>query len=137
MAKKTGIDALTPAINRILKDYCGEVEESVQKTIKSITRQGARAVREEAMKTFGTKGGKYTYAKGWTSRTETGKHSAQGIIYNEDVPRLPHLLEYGHDIKWYDGYALRDGGRVSGRPHIIPVEEKLADQLEREVINNL
>ena len=129
MAKKTGIDALSPAINRILKDYCGEVEESVQKTIKSMTRQGARAVREEAIKTFGTKNGRHRYAKGWTSRTETGKHSTQGIIYNKDVPGLPHLLEHGH--------ALRGGGRVSGREHIAPVEEILADQIEREVINNL
>ena len=62
-------------------------------------------------------GGTGKYAEGWTSRFETERFSAQGIIYNKDVPGLPHLLEHGH--------AKRGGGRVPGREHVAPVEQIL------------
>ena len=41
------------------------------------------------------------------------------------VPGLPHLLEYGH--------AKRGGGRVPGRAHIKPVEDKITKDFERKV----
>ena len=65
------------------------------------------------------------YGKGWTSQFETGRLSYQGVIYNKDLPGLPHLLEHGH--------AKRGGGRVDGRVHIKPVEDEIVKKFEKEV----
>ena len=101
----------------VLKNYSGEVTEATKESVAEVVKWGKKAVSEEARANFkGTR-----YAKGWTSLIETGRLSAQGTVYNADVPGLPHLLEHGH--------AKRGGGRVSGRIHIAPVNEQMIDMV--------
>jgi len=119
---KTSIDKFSAAIHDILEEYGDELHENVAEAAKAVTKKGAQAVRQAAASSFGGSG---KYAKGWTSRFETGRLSAQGVIYNKDVPGLPHLLENGH--------AKRGGGRVAGRTHIKPVEEKIIEEFEKAV----
>lgn len=126
MAKKTSIDRLGAAIHDILAEYGDDVQENLADAVKRVTKKGAQAVKAAARSTFGGTG---EYAAGWTSRTETGRLSAQGVIYNADVPGLPHLLENGH--------ANRDGGRTPGREHIKPVEETIVQEFEAEVKKGL
>lgn len=126
MAKKTSIDKLSAAIQDILAEYGDDVQENLADAVKRVTKKGAQAVKAAARSTFGGTG---EYAAGWTSRTETGCLSAQGVIYNADVPGLPHLLENGH--------ANRDGGRTPGREHIKPVEETIVQEFEAEVKKGL
>ena len=116
------MDKLEASINKILNEYADNLQENVGKLAKEFAKQGAKTVSAEARAKFGGTG---KYASGWTSRYETGRYSAQGIIYNKDVPGLPHLLENPH--------ALRNGGRTSGRTHIAPVEEKVVQEFERAV----
>ena len=121
MARVITIDQFASSIHDILEKYGDEINENMEAAVKAVSRKGAQAVKSAASSTFnGTK-----YANGWTSRTETGRMSAQGTIYNRTVPGLPHLLENGH--------AMRGGGRVAGRPHIKPVEEKIIQEFEQEV----
>lgn len=121
MARLITIDQFASSIHDILEKYGDEINENMEEAVKTVSRKGAQAVKSAASSTFN--GNKY--ASGWTSKTETGRMSAQGTIYNRTVPGLPHLLENGH--------AMRGGGRVAGRPHIKPVEEKIIQEFEQEV----
>ena len=125
MAKKIPVDRLSAEINKILTEYGNEVQENVDDAARRVTKAGAKAVRGNAQSTFRIGNGEKNYAKGWTSKFETGRLSAQGIIYNKDLPGLPHLLEHGH--------ANRNGGRTPGRAHIAPVEQKIIEDFEKAV----
>lgn len=127
MAKKTPIDKLAQSINKVLKEYEDSVVKDTGELTKKFAQKGAQAVRNEAQ-SHGW--GEHTgYDKGWTSRFETGRLSSQGIIYNQKVPGLAHLLENGH--------AKRNGGRVAGVAHIAPVEEKIAEEFYKAVKESL
>lgn len=126
MAKKTPVDKLASAIGDVLEYYGEELQENIAEAVKSVSKKGAQAVKQAAQQTFGGTG---TYARGWTSRTETGRVSAQGIIYNSTVPGFPHLLEHG--------YAKRGGGRVPGRAHIKPVEDEIVKDFIKAVTKSV
>lgn len=126
MAKKVPLERLADTITKVLDEYTQDVTMTVKDVSKRLTKEGTKAVKAGARSTFGGTG---KYAAGWTSQFETGRFSAQGIIYNEKVPGLPHLLENGH--------AKRGGGRVAGRAHIKPVEEQISqamiEAVERDI----
>ena len=126
MAKKIPIDRLSAEINKILTEYGEEVQENVDEAAQRVTKAGVKAVKGNASGSFGGTG---KYAKGWTSTAQTGRLSAQGTIYNQDLPGLPHLLEFGH--------ANRGGGRTAGRAHIAPVEAALIKEFESKVKSKL
>lgn len=123
MAKKVPVDRLGAEIARILRDYGDEVSANMDEAVQKVTRAGAKALRAESKRTFPKGTGRY--AKGWKSRIETGKRTKQGVIYNADLPGLPHLLEFGH--------ANRNGGRTPGRVHIKTIEDQVTAQFTREV----
>lgn len=126
MAKSLQPDKLAKEIDKILEKYGDDVKANVAEITKEFAKKGAKAVSASAKQNFGGSG---KYAAGWTSRFESGRVSAQGTIYNKDTPGLPHLLENGH--------AKRGGGRVSGRPHISPVEEQLVKEYTEAVKKKL
>lgn len=122
MARKTPVDKLSAEIGDILAEYGQDVEAEMEEAVKKVSKAGAKALRSKAKQTFRGSG---AYAKGWTSTVETGGHSAQGVIYNKDLPGLPHLLEHGH--------LNRDGSRTPGRAHISVIEEQIIQDFTLEV----
>lgn len=126
MAKRTPIDKLTQEVDKILQEYGDDVQDNLDEIVSDLTKQGAKTLRSQSRSTFGGSG---KYASGWTSKTETGRVSRQGTIYNQRVPGLPHLLEHGH--------ANRGGGRTPGRVHISTVEQALIKEFESKVKNKL
>lgn len=126
-SKKAPVDRLSAEIKGILDEYADEVAGGVGEAVKKVTRAGAKALRAEAKQKFPNGSGRY--AKGWKSRIETGKRTKLGLIYNADLPGLPHLLEHGH--------ANRNGGRTPGRAHIQPVEDQIIKDFETEVRREL
>jgi len=126
MARVVPIDRLAAEVEKILQDYGEDVQQNLNEITSAMAKKGAQTLRSQSRGTFGGTG---KYAKGWTSKTETGRMSAQGTIYNGSVPGLPHLLEHGH--------ANRGGGRTPGREHIKPVEEALIKEYEQKVKSKL
>lgn len=124
--KKAPSDRLASEIKGILAEYQVSVTEEVREAVKKVTSAGAKALRAESKRAFGGSG---RYAKGWKSRLVTGARTKQGIIYNADVPGLPHLLEYGH--------ANRNGGRTPGRIHIKTIEDQIVNEFEKEVVSGI
>lgn len=119
-------DQLSAAVDQILEKYGDDVQGNMDGIVKDITKQGVKMLKSQARSAVGGTG---KYAAGWTSKFETGRVSAQGTLYNKDLPGLPHLLEHGH--------ANRDGGRTAGRVHIAPVEEQLIKEFESKVKSKL
>lgn len=114
-------------LDKILYDYGMSVDKDLRELAKKFSQKGAKEVKAASKRTFNGTG---EYASGWKSQlTEPVRYSVQGIIYNAWTPGLPHLLEHGH--------AKRNGGRVPGRAHIAPVEEKLVKEFEKAVKNDL
>lgn len=119
MAKKLkGVAGLADEIENILKDYGEEIDKCLSDAVKEVTKAGAKAIKQEAQSKFGGTG---EYAKGWTTKITDKRSGSEGVIYNKK-PGLPHLLEKGH--------AKRGGGRIAGRPHIKPVEDKIIKDFE-------
>lgn len=126
MAKRVPIDRLADEVEKILTEYGDNVQENLGDIVKQMSKKGAQTLRSQSRGAFGGTG---KYAKGWTSTAQTGRLSAQGTIYNQALPGLPHLLEHGH--------ANRGGGRTAGRAHIAPVEEALIREFEQKVKSKL
>ena len=133
MGKKVTLENLGAEVEKILKKYEGEVEENLDIVTRKIGQKGAQALRNESLNAFpDSKRHKKRYGATWTSRVEKTRLTTKVVIYNSQAG-LPHLLENGH--------ALVAGGRkagfVEGRTHIEPIEKKLVEEYQQEVINRL
>lgn len=133
MAKVT-VDNLQDEINKILDEYAGDVYENLDVITKKIGQKGAQAVRNSAKKEVGGK----TYASGWTSQAFKNRLYTSVVIYNKKQAGLAHLLEHGHVSSNGTGRNYQtDKAPVKAREHILPVEEKLVAEYEREVVANI
>lgn len=116
MAKKISIDDIATEITNTIQEYTEDVSSAIEEENKNIANEAVKELRNTSPKKTGQ------YAKGWTKKKQGNGY----VIYNKKKPQLTHLLEHGH--------AKRGGGRVSGKPHIRPVEERAIKDLENNVI---
>ena len=116
MARKIPLRELEAEIVKSLADYVGDIREDVKNEVKSAAKDMVKELRQTSPKDTGE------YAKGWTQKTsyETADN-IRVTVYNNKKPQLAHLLEYGH--------AKVNGGRVEGKAHIRPAEERAEKQL--------
>ena len=124
MARSTPVDKLADVIESALKEYADGVTVGTKEAVKAVTKEGAKAVKKAASQKFGNG----PYAKSWTSQVEDDRLGATGVIYSKK-PGLPHLLENGH--------LLRNGKFWQGKEHIQPVEEKIVEDFEKEVVKSI
>lgn len=135
-ARKTAIDKLNETVNKLLEEYQGEVTEDVGKIAEELGKEGVKALRRKSRETFPVNRGRKStgkYAKGWKMDVKRERLKTTVTIYN-DHPALPHLLENGHTTKNQTGKIYK---RTPGHPHISPVEKKLVETFEREVLKKL
>lgn len=116
-------DGLAEAVQDELGQYASDVQEQVDTVVLRVARQCLSQIRRDSPRHSGD------YRKGWTMQTKRGRLNVSAIIYNRTRYFLIHLLEFGHQKK--------QGGRVSGTPHIEPAEKQAEKALVDELSNVL
>lgn len=124
-------DAFQSTVDAVLKEYGDNVKENLDVIVKGVTKAGVKQMKSASRSAVGGTG---KYAGGWTSQMETGRVSAQGTIYNKDVPGLPHLLEKGHVTRNGTG---RTFDPTPAHPHIKEVEQQVIKTFESKVMSEL
>lgn len=117
-------EQLASAVMEGLKEYADLAADDMKKAV----RKAGTSVRKEIQQNAPADTG--AYAKSWEVKKEKEtSDSIQLIVHSKNRYQLPHLLEHGH--------AKRGGGRVAGKAHIAPAEEKAVRQLEEEIERSL
>lgn len=124
MSDRISIGEMADAVMKELDEYKNLAKDRVKKAVKdagSTVRSDISANAPVRKKPWGGR-----YKKSWVSRT-TGESSTsiEVTVYSPTRYMLAHLLEHGH--------AKRGGGRVEGKPHIAPAEQKGIQQLEEDI----
>lgn len=120
MSRRVSIDALADTVMEYLNGYAKVSTENMKKAVKKAGNTVKREIGANAPKNTGK------YAKSWSVKnTKETFNALEVTVYSRNKYQLAHLLEYGH--------AKRGGGRVAGRSHIAPAEERGIKQLEAEI----
>ena len=121
----TSIDDMAAEIMRGLTEYAELADTAMKKAV----RKTATAVKSEISANAPKKSGRYK--KSWAAKkVKENSHTLEMTVHSKDRYQLAHLLEKGH--------AKRNGGRVSGKPHIAPAEahgEEMLTQLIEEALS--
>ena len=113
----TSIDDMAAEIMRGLTEYADLADDVMKKTV----RKTAATVKSEISQNAPADTG--AYSKSWaTKKVSENSHSMTVSVHSRNRYQIAHLLEHGH--------AKRNGGRVSGKPHIAPAERKGEDVFE-------
>ena len=121
---KVTVDEMDQAIQEQLQKYTGSITEDMKDSL----RESAKEIRKDISRNSPVRTGRYK--KSWSvkklSEDSTGLDL---VVHSKNRYQLTHLLEHGH--------ALRNGGRVEGKPHIKPAEEagkkKLVESLKEKI----
>ena len=117
---KVSVSELADAVMEGLVEYA----ELATEDMKAAVKKAGQTVRKEIQAGAPEKTG--AYRKSWAVKTTRETSSFMEVtVHSRNRYQLAHLLEFGH--------AKRGGGRVSGKPHIAPAEEKGIRQLEEEI----
>lgn len=119
MANNIQIDSLADAIARAVSEYTEEVSEAIDGTVDEVAKECLKEIKTNSKFKSGR------YSKGWKVVREKKRGSNRNIIWNPKFYSLVHLLEKGH--------AKRGGGRVAGKPHVGPAEQRYVAKLEEDI----
>ena len=122
--KKIKVEQLADEVMKELEDYA----DTTTLGMKAAVQKTGNTVRNENRAGAPSRTG--SYAKSWSVKnTKQNSHAFEVTVYSRNRYQLAHLLEFGH--------AKRGGGRVSGRSHIAPAEQKGIEELEQNIIRSL
>lgn len=124
MADRVTIDGMAAEIMKGLTEYADLATTDLKSAVKKAGTSVKKDIQANAPKDTGA------YAKSWAVKnTKETSNSLEVTVYSKNRYQLAHLLEFGH--------AKRGGGRVSGKAHIAPAEEKAIAKLEQEIERSL
>lgn len=116
-------ESITIQVDRLLEDYCKDVEEAVEKAARGVAAASVNKLKKHSPRGHG----KRHYADGWRKKRVSKR---QYVVYNETKPGLTHLLN--------DGHAKSNGaGRVAGDGHIDDVGKWAAEEFVRRTEKEL
>ena len=114
----TTVDAMADEIMKGLTEYADLADTAMKKAVRKSATQVKNEISANAPKRT------RAYAKSWTAKkTKENSHSLEMTVHSKNRYQLAHIIEKGH--------AKRVGGRVSGKPHIAPAEEKVVQLFEK------
>ena len=119
---KTSIGGLSQAVEKVLKDYTGEIADGVKKAAKQTGRDAVNKLKQGGSYQGGLDSG---YNQGWRSKVTERDFDIEVTVHNAKAPGLTHLLEKGH--------AKVNGGRTRAFPHIEPAEREAVDEFKNRV----
>lgn len=105
----TEINNIGTEIQRYLQQYSSNVRNEIEVASKEEGQALVKDLKQTSPKLSGS------YRKGWRMKKARGR-GIKYIVHNKTDYQLTHLLEHGH--------AKRGGGRVEGKAHIAPAEER-------------
>lgn len=119
------IENLADEIMKGLEEYSDMATDELKKEVKKTARNIRKDIQANAP--VGATG---KYSKSWSVKNQKEtSNSIELVVHSKNRYQLAHLLEKGH--------VLRQGGRVSARPHIGPAEEKGIRELEENITRKL
>ncbi len=114
------VDDLADVIAEELRAYSDEVTEQLKTDVKQVAKECVKDIKDNAPKDSGA------YRRSWRVKTAfENANDIRVVIHSKKHYRLTHLLENGH--------AKVGGGRVEGKPHIGPAEQRAEEKLLRKV----
>jgi hypothetical protein len=119
MAETVSINQLADAIVSAVRDYTEDVSNAVGQKVESTADLVLSDVRQNAPKKTGK------YAKGFVKTDKSLPGRRRFVVWNKKYYRLVHLLEFGH--------AKVKGGRVPGKPHLIPAHERHVNKMVTDI----
>lgn len=126
---RVNIDKLDIEIRKRLEEFRDVTREEIEYAVKKTAETTVEIIRDNIHEKGIGDGEAGRYAKSWAYKRDPdmrGKWAYSMVVYSKPpYYRIAHLLEHGH--------AKRDGGRVNGKPHILPAEKTA----ERVYINML
>ncbi len=124
MGKSISIDDMASEIIKGMQEYSAYAADEVKEAVKKAGTSVKKDIKANAPKKTGA------YSKSWAVKnTKETPTSLELTVYSKTKYQLAHLLEKGH--------AKRGGGRVAGKPHIQPAEEKAIKEMTRELERSL
>lgn len=119
------IENMADKIIKGLEEYSNMAADELKKEVKKTANNIKKDIQANAP--VGATG---KYSKSWSvkNQKETA-NSIELVVHSKNKYQIAHLLEKGH--------ALRQGGRVSGKPHIAPAEERGIKELEENITRKL
>ena len=123
------------AINSILAQYKGAVDEDVAEVTRAVGRRTVQKVQQniDAAGINGT--GEYKRSIAVKNTKDAARNYNEAVIYaKEPHYRLTHLLEYGHVTRNGTGRVFQP---TPGHEHIAPIAEEITQTFVKEVQSKL
>ena len=124
MSQKVSIDEMGDIIMKELEEYAKLATDDMKDAVKDTAKSVKKDIEGSAPVLTGR------YKKSWSIKSiSENANSIDMVVHSKNRYQLTHLLEYGH--------AKRGGGRVEGKSHIAPAEQRGNETLVKTIEQKL